>query len=88
MGNLIVIPHGDRVLVLPDPKQTKMDSGLKIPETVKEKPETGTIQNVGPDSKNKPGMRVMFNKEVGIKVLINDIEHLMIRDTDIYATIR
>lgn len=85
--NTEINPHGDRIIVLPEPKTKQLDSGLIIPDTVKEKPEIGVITHKGPASKNNVGQKIMFNKEVGIRVILDKVEHLMIRDTDVYASL-
>ena len=49
-------PLGDRVIVLPnDEDEQRTASGLVIPDTAKEKPQTGVVVAVGPGARNDNG---------------------------------
>ena len=65
MGNndVKIQPLGSRVLVRPDNEaESRTSSGLYIPETAKEKPQTGEIIAIGEDEeeiKVKVGQKVL-----------------------------
>lgn len=58
-------PYGDRVLVKPEAVEQTTAFGIIIPDTSKEKPETGVVVAVGPDKKGavQVGDRIMFEKK-------------------------
>lgn len=41
--------NGDRVIILPDPPETVLPSGLFIPDSAQEKPQCGHVIAVGPE---------------------------------------
>lgn len=63
-------PLGDRVIVRPnDEDEQRTASGLVIPDTAKEKPQTGSILAVGPGDRNDDGDRVPMDVSVGDTVV-------------------
>lgn len=50
-------PLFDNVLVKPLEAQSKTASGIILPDSVKEKPQIGTVMAVGPLHKTKDGLR-------------------------------
>lgn len=59
-------PLGDRVIVSPnDEDEQRTASGLVIPDTAKEKPQTGSVLAVGPGDRNDDGDRVPMDVSVG-----------------------
>ena len=62
-------PLGDRVVVEPTPHDEMTKSGILIPDTVKEKPQKGTILAVGPGRILDDGMREQIDVQKGDKVL-------------------
>jgi chaperonin GroES len=90
-------PLGDRVVVkaLAGDAQTK--GGIYLPDTVKEKPQEGEIQAVGPGRildtghraamELKAGDRVVFAKYGGTEFLLDGQEVLILRETDILAVL-
>jgi chaperonin GroES len=92
-----VKPLSDRVLVRPlEENETKRGS-IIIPDTAKEKPQQGEVIEVGPgkisdDGKKismelKKGDRVLYGKYSGTDVTLNNIEHLILRESDVLAVI-
>ena len=91
-------PLADRVLVKPiDPKEVKK-GGIIIPDTAKEKPQEGEIIAVGKGRLNdttgerislevKKGDKVLYGKYSGTEITINDVEYLILRESDILAVI-
>jgi len=84
-------PLGSRVLVRPDTDaESRTTSGLYIPETAKEKPQTGIVIAVGDDDddiKVKVGQKVLFPKYTGTEIKLEGVEHLIMDADDILAII-
>jgi chaperonin GroES len=89
-------PLADRVVVrsLEGNEQTR--GGLFIPDTAKEKPQEGEILAVGPgrfdDGKRVPmevkvGDKVLFGKYSGTEVVIDGEPLLILRESDVLATL-
>jgi chaperonin GroES len=64
-------PLGDRVLVKPQLQETTTAFGIIIPDSAKEKPETGVVVAVGPGKKTESGAVVPVGVKVGDKVLFS-----------------
>ncbi len=72
-------------------------SGILIPDTVKEKPQKGTILAVGPgrildDGKReqidvKKGDKVLYAKYAGTEFKIDDVDLLIVSQKDILAVV-
>lgn len=84
-----VQPLGDRVLVQMVEEQQRTQSGIYIPDTAKDKPQTGLVVAVGDgeDVKVKTGQRVLFAKFAGTEVKIDNVEHLILSADDILAVV-
>jgi len=92
---MAIKPLADRVLVKPLVSNEKTAGGLYLPDTAKEKPQEGTVVAVGPgkvadDGKKvtmevKVGDRVLYGKYSGTEVTIDGVEHLIMRESDIFA---
>lgn len=67
--NSIGTPYGDRVLVKPTPAEEKTSFGLIIPDTAKEKPETGIVIAVGPGKRGDDNEMVPLGVNVGDKIM-------------------
>ncbi|OGO30840.1 MAG: co-chaperone GroES [Chloroflexi bacterium RBG_16_56_11] len=88
-------PMADRVLVKPVEKEEKTKSGIYLPDTAKEKPQEGEILAVGPgkltdDGKRIPmdlkvGDRVIYAKYGGTEIKVDDVEMIILRESDILA---
>jgi chaperonin GroES len=86
-------PYGDRVLVKPALQEEVTSFGIIIPDSTKEKPETGTVVAVGPGKKNdegrvvplsvKVGDKIMFSKYGYDEVKIGGTEYYLIREDSI-----
>jgi chaperonin GroES len=94
-----LIPLGARLLVKPTQQEKKTNSGIYIPDTVVEKPTTGTIVDMGtgtpdePMNKVKIGDLVMFGKHAGTEINISNDNgenetHLIINLRDLYGIIK
>jgi chaperonin GroES len=88
-------PVGDRVVVRPAEKEEVTKSGIVIPDTVKEKPQEGTIIAIGSGKINekgdrtplevKEGDRVLFAKYGGTEFKFEGEDLLVLRESDILA---
>ncbi len=93
----MIRPLGDRVVVKPLPSEERTKGGIVLPETAKEKPQEGEVIAVGPgrllDSGQrvpidlKPGDRILFSKYAGNEVKIDDVEYLIMRESDVLGVI-
>ena len=89
----MIKPLGDRVVILPAEADTKTKSGIVIPDTSKEKPQKGKVIAVGTGKLLDNGQRaamevkvddtVVFNKYSGTEIKVDDVEYLIIRESDI-----
>ncbi len=62
-------PHADRIIILVPKKSETTATGLIfIPEQAQERPSTGTIQAVSPNSTLKEGWTVIFAKYAGTEI--------------------
>ncbi|MCX8061489.1 MAG: co-chaperone GroES [Anaerolineales bacterium] len=87
MSNIKIQPLGTRVLIKPLDQESKTASGLYIPETAKEKPQTGLVIAVG-DSEEvclKINDKVLFPKYTGTEFKIDGEEYLLMECSDVLA---
>lgn len=90
-------PLFDNVLVKPLDAETKTASGIVLPDTVKEKPQTGTIMAIGDGAFDedgelmpmvvKVGQKVMYTKWGGNEVKVGYEEWKLVKQTDILAVV-
>jgi chaperonin GroES len=90
-------PLGDRVIVKPRAPEEKTKGGIILPDTAQEKPMEGEIIAVGAgriadDGKKinmelKVGDKVLYGKYSGTEVKVDDVEYLIMRESDVYAVI-
>ncbi len=88
----MIKPLSDRVLVEPKEAETKTTAGIYIPDTAKEKPMQGKVIAVGPGKKDEPmelkaGDEVLYGKYSGTEVTYEDKTYLIMRQSDILATL-
>jgi chaperonin GroES len=91
-NNLTVTPLHDRVIVRPAKAEEKTAGGIIIPDTAKEKPLRGIIVAAGPGKKDEPitvknGDTVLFGKYAGTEIRIEGEDLLIMRESDILATV-
>jgi len=90
-----VRPVGDRVVVKAAAKEEVTKSGIVIPDTVKEKPQEGTVVAIGTGRllENgeraaldvREGDRVLFAKYGGTEFKLDGEEFLVLKESDILA---
>jgi chaperonin GroES len=90
-------PLGDRLVVLPTPREEMTKSGIVLPDTAKERPQEGTVLAVGPgrtldDGTREPmelsvGQKILFQKYAGTEFKLDEDELLILSQKDILAVI-
>lgn len=89
-------PLQDRVVIKPLEEMEVKKGSIIIPDTAKERPMRGEVIEVGPgkveDGKIitmsvKKGEKVLYGKYTGTEVTIDDVEYLIMRESDILAII-
>jgi chaperonin GroES len=91
-------PLYDRVLVRRLKTEDKTPGGLVIPDTAQEKPHRGIVVEIGTgkildDGRTSPiqvkaGDQVMFGKYTGEDIVLDDIDHVILRAEDLLAIIK
>jgi chaperonin GroES len=88
-------PLADRLVVKPIQKEEMTKGGIYLPDTAKEKPQEGEVIAVGPGRVTddgtriamdvKVGDRVIYSKYGGSEIKIDDVEMIILRESDILA---
>jgi chaperonin GroES len=86
-------PLHDRVVIERIDAEAKTAGGIIIPDTAQEKPQQGKVIAVGPGGRDergklipidvKVGNRILFGKWSGTEVKIDDVEYLIMKESDI-----
>jgi len=89
---LNIKPIADRVVVEAAPAEEKTASGIYIPDTAKEKPQSGTVVAVGNGKVDEPmtvkvGDQVIYGKYSGTEITYDGKEYLIMKESDIYAVL-
>lgn len=98
----VIVPLNKKVIVEPEAKEEKTQSGIIIPETTNQKaPTKGTIIAIAEDSdiklKISAGDVVLFSKFAGVEIILpkgpgdingKDRKLLIMKDEDILAVIQ
>ncbi len=89
MTKVNIQPMGTRVLIKPIEQENKTSSGLLLPETAKEKPQTGLVVAVGDDEdiKLKVNDKVLFAKYTGTDFKMDGIDYLLLESSDVLARV-
>ncbi|MGC8856459.1 MAG: co-chaperone GroES [Anaerolineae bacterium] len=87
MSEVKIEPLGSRVLIRPLEQEARTASGLLLPETAKEKPQTGEVVAIGDDEdiKLKVGDKVLFAKYSGTEFKMDGVEYLLMDANDVLA---
>ena len=90
-------PLHDRVVVTRIDADDKTAGGIIIPDTAKEKPSEGEVIAVGPGGRDESGKlipvdvrvgdRVLFGKWSGTEVMIDGVEYVIMKESDIMGVI-
>ncbi len=86
-------PLADRVVIEPAEAEQKTAGGIIIPDTAKEKPQKGTVVAVGPGKKDEPmtlkvGDTVLYGKYSGTEITLDGTHYLIMKEADVYATLK
>ena len=90
-------PLGDRLLVKPKETEEKTKSGIVLPDSAKEKPQEGEVVAAGSGATDEKGSKIpmevkvgdtiLYSKYAGTEVKIDDVEHLIIKESDLLAIV-
>ena len=89
-------PLGDRVVIKVLESEETTKSGIVLPGSAKEKPQMAEVLAVGPggmvDRKEvkmevKVGDKVIYSKYAGTEVKLDDVEYIIVRQSDILAVV-
>ena len=89
-------PLQDRVVIKPLEEMEVKKGSIIIPDTAKERPMQGEVIEAGPGKTEdgkliamslKKGDKVLYGKYSGTEVTIDDVEYLIMRESDILAII-
>ncbi|MDQ3094237.1 MAG: co-chaperone GroES [bacterium] len=82
-------PLADYVVAVQDVSEAKTASGLYLPDNAKEKPQTATVEAVGNAVKDvKPNDRIIYGGYSNTEVKLNGRTYLLIKEENIYATVK
>ncbi len=94
---MAVRPLGDRVLIKALEAKEKSKGGIVLPDTAKEKPQEGRVIAVGKGKFSeegkatplevKKGDKILYGKYSGTEIMVDDEEHIILREDDILAVI-
>lgn len=90
-------PLLDNILIEPLEAETKLPSGIVIPDSAKEKPQEGKVIAVGSGRRDekgnvipmtlKVGDKVMFKKWGGTDIKLDGKDMLLVKEEDVLAVI-
>ena len=90
-------PLHDRVVVRRIEEDERTPGGIIIPDTAKEKPQQGEVISAGPGARDEKGLvqpldvkagdRILFGKWSGTEVKIDEVEYLIMKESDIMGVL-
>lgn len=82
-------PIGERLVVKQTVSETKTNSGIYIPDSAKEKQNSGEVVAVGKieDNEIKVGDRVLYSKFAGTEVELDGEKLIILEKNDVLAVI-
>ncbi len=94
---MAIRPLGDRVVLKPVEREERTKSGIVLPDTAKEKPQEGIVEEVGSGRlldngttvplELKKGDRVLYAKYAGNEFKIDEVEYLIVSEKDVLAVL-
>jgi chaperonin GroES len=81
-----VKPSGDRVLVKIGAAEAKTPGGILLPTSAEQAKNEGTVVDVGDVETIKAGDEIMYSRYAGMKVKVGDVEHIIMKATDVIGT--
>lgn len=96
-GTMKLKPLGDRLIIQAVDEEETTASGLVLPDTAKEKPQTGKVLAVG-DGRVEDGERipldvavgdeVLYSKYGGTEIKVDGEDLLVLRESDVLAVVQ
>jgi chaperonin GroES len=90
-------PLTNYVLVSHAKEEEKTSGGIIIPDTAKEKPQEGKVIAAGPGRRDrdgnmismevKDGDKIMFGKFAGTEIKIDGVDHVIMKEDEIFCII-
>lgn len=90
-------PLADRVVVKPLEEEEGKQGSIIIPDTAKEKPMQGKVVAVGAgrisdngvkvEMQVKVGDQILYGKYSGTEITVDNVEYLIMRESDIFAVL-
>jgi len=85
-------PLGTRVLIEPLKAEERTQGGIIIPDSAKEKPQSGKVIAVGQGTKDEPmevkvGDVVLYGKYAGTEISYESKDYLIMSQSDILAVV-
>ena len=90
-------PLHDRLLLKPMSAETKTKSGIIIPDTAQEKPMQGEVVAVGKGKRLEDGRllpldvkigdKVIYGKWSGTEVKLGGVEHVILKEEDLFGIV-
>ncbi len=92
MKTIKMKPLGTRVILEPLEAEEKTKGGIIIPDSAKEKPQSGKVVAVGNGSKDEPmevkvGDVVLYGKYAGTEISYENKDYLIMSQSDILAIV-
>ncbi len=82
-------PLGDNVVAVAEEATNKTASGLYLPESAKEKPQTAKIQAVGKSVKElKVGDKIIYKSYSTTDVKVGNTDYIIVKEEDVLATVK
>ena len=92
-----IVPLGDRVVLKRAEAEAKTAGGILLPDSAQGKPQRGEVVAIGDGYVNdrgekvaltvKEGDRVIFSSYAGDEITVGDQTYLLMRESDILATV-
>jgi len=80
-------PIDDRVVIVPDARETESPGGIVLPEGAADKPQLGKILAVGPNvAQVRTADRVLFSPYAET-VTLNEVEYVLVKEGDLFAVL-
>lgn len=96
-GGTRIVPLGDRVVLKRAEAEATTSGGIVLPDSAQGKPQEGEVIAVGDGHVNdkgerialavKEGDKVIFSSYAGDEISVGDEDYLLLRESDILATI-
>ncbi len=90
---MTLVPLGDRVVLKQLVAEETTKSGIVLPGQNKEKPQQAEVIAVGPGTEEvkmevKVGDNVIYSKYSGTEVKIDEVEYIIVKQSDILAVLK